>query len=82
MGTVRKNMGGRKPWATEEQMEFLTEKKPAYITSRASKVPGDFWPPIYEEWFKKLLVMVAEGVIGDKQELLVSGIQEKKKVSR
>ena len=83
MGTVRKKKSGRQPWATEEQTEWLIEQKPAYITSRGTKVPGDFWPPIYEEWFEKWPITVAEfeGVIGDKQELLASGIHDKKKVS-
>lgn len=44
---------GRRGWTTDEQEEFLKSQIPAYLSSKASKVHSDFWPPLWEEYFER-----------------------------
>jgi hypothetical protein len=75
------NRGGLKAWTNEEQKRWLTEKLPAYRTSRASSHPGEFWPPVYEEWFEEWPMTVNEGETGNKAEILAQLMAKRKEVS-
>lgn len=44
---------GRKGWATKDQEEYLESLKPAYLIAQATKKTADFWPPLYDGWFKR-----------------------------
>ena len=78
---AEKNRGGLKGWTNEEQKRWLTEKLPAYRTLRGSSHPGEFWPPVYEEWFEEWPMTVDEGETGDKAEILVQLMVKRKEVS-
>ena len=41
----------KKPWATEEQLNFLTSKLPRYHMVQLTKEYSGFWPHLYEDWF-------------------------------
>ena len=82
MGSDLKNKGGKKAWTTEEQKKWLMDNLAAYVASRSTEAPSEFWPPIYEDWFAKWPVTVAEGETGDKEELLASGMNKRKEVSK
>ena len=75
------NRGGLKAWTNEEQKRWLTEKLPAYRTSRASRNPGEFWPPVYEEWFEEWPMTVDEGETGNRAEILQQLMTKRKEVS-
>lgn len=70
------------PWYTEEQAAWFTEHLPQYVASRATKVPGEFWPPTYEDWFTKFPLTIAEGEVGNRDELLAGLMTSRKEVSR
>ena len=46
--------GGRKGWTTEEQFNWLQERIPLYLDSRAEGQLGlnQFWIQLYDGWFE------------------------------
>jgi hypothetical protein len=49
----RKNKGGRKPWTTPEQLEWLEKELSAYLTLRTNKERlRVFWIILYDGWFE------------------------------
>jgi hypothetical protein len=82
MASGKKNRGGMKPWYTEEQQAWFTEHLPPYVASRATKAPAEFWPPIFEDWFTKWPLTIAEGEMGNEEEVLAGLMTGKKEVSR
>lgn len=52
MSTSDKNKGGQKAWTTNEQKDWLTNRLPSYVASRASDSPSDFWAGVFEGWFE------------------------------
>jgi hypothetical protein len=53
MSTSEKSKGGQKPWTTDEQKTWLTAQLPAYVASRGTESPSDFWAGVFETWFDK-----------------------------
>jgi hypothetical protein len=79
MSKDEKKKGGQKSWATNEQREWLTATLPAYIASRASESPSDFWAGVFEEWFEKWPLGLPEA--GDESST-EDQLKRKKAVSR
>jgi hypothetical protein len=48
-----KNRGGREPWATPEQIQWLKTKLPGYTAAKANQTTSEFWPDLYERWWKE-----------------------------
>ena len=49
------NKGGRRSWADADQEAWLKERLPDYVASQGKgpKALVEFWPPLWEEWFKR-----------------------------
>jgi hypothetical protein len=41
----------KRPWAKDEQLEFLTGHLPSYREIQPTKDYTTFWPQLYEGWF-------------------------------
>lgn len=44
---------GRRGWTTEEQVAYLESCKPSYLAAQSTKMTGEFWLPVWEEWFQR-----------------------------
>lgn len=42
-----------KPWATNDESTWLQTKIPTYIAHKTSQTLFNFWPEMYEGWFRK-----------------------------
>ena len=39
------------PWATKEQLGFMTSHLPGYLEAQLTKEYSGFWPDFYQAWF-------------------------------
>jgi hypothetical protein len=44
---------GRRGWATDEQEAFLRSQIPSFLSSKSANLRGDFWPPLWEQYFDR-----------------------------
>lgn len=51
---------GRRGWATDEQGAFLKSQIPSFLSSKSANSRGDFWPPLWEQYFDRWPVPDAE----------------------
>jgi hypothetical protein len=82
---VEKNRGGRKPWATKEQVTWLKQyvddfratQEEAREKKKRILIFDDFWGPLFEKWFDNW----PEPIPADSSETLDSAMAERQKVS-
>ena len=61
-------------WTTLEQFQFLDSRKDDYIQMKSAKgkerneLRAAFWPPLYESWFEKWPVVVANDPEGKRSD--------------
>jgi hypothetical protein len=44
---------GRRGWTTDEQEAFLKSQIPSFLSSKSTNLRGDFWPPLWEQYFDR-----------------------------
>src|ERR1700685_1195691 len=44
----------KKKWTTKEREGWLSELIPAFIQAQQEKTTANFFPPVYESWYKEL----------------------------
>jgi len=61
----------------DQQKEWLVSKLPSFVASRSNTSPGEFWPGLYEDWFKEWPLENSEDGVG----LIEVRLKQKKAVS-
>jgi hypothetical protein len=76
-----------KPWTSQEQFQFLTERIPQYLESQANnELAQAFWPRLYREWFSKFpepqaLSSESEPQTAEMEEAMRKAVDGRRKVS-
>jgi hypothetical protein len=72
---------GPKGWTTEAQERYLTTLIPAYAAAKSGRALGDFWPTLWDGWYKQWELAAVTEEEAAKGVTEASKLKEEKSVS-